>query len=137
MGADRLEGAEHVLGGFHLDGDDVGSGEGKLGNEALGFVDHQVHVDDRARLMHHRRQGFDDDRADGYIRDELAVHDIDMDVFRAGFERLRDLIPQPKEIGGQNGWCDFYRGWHDVRCPGRIPFLADNSTPNGKRHSWG
>ena len=47
-------------------------------------------------------QRLDGDRAHRDRRDEVAVHDVDVDDRRAGGDHLRDLLAQPAEVGAED-----------------------------------
>jgi hypothetical protein len=52
---------------------------------------------------------FDDDRSNGDVRHEVAVHDIDVQPIGArGFDSL-NLVFETAEVRGQNGRGDFHR----------------------------
>ena len=84
---------------FGMDGDDVGAGLGEGVEEGVDRRDHQMDVERlgrvRAERLHHRR-------ADGDVRDEMAVHDVDVDPVGAGLVDRAHLLAEPREIGGQD-----------------------------------
>ena len=59
------------------------AGLGVTRGPAVGVVDHQVAVDRDRRDLD---QGLDDGQAEREVRDEVVVHDVEMDDVRAGFE---------------------------------------------------
>ena len=62
-------------------------------------------------------QRFDDDRADGEVRDEATVHHVDVELIRRAGLDARDIVGERGEIRGQDGRRDFH-GFvipHDVR----------------------
>ena len=96
------------------------AGLGERLDLALGPLDHQVHVE-RApaswtgRAAPRRRSGPIDDR-----RDEVAVHDVDVDDARAGVDDLVDLLARRREVGGEDRRGDASRG-HDLGSEHRLP----------------
>ena len=92
-----------------LDEDAVGAGVGELVDLALGALDHEVDLEDRARVVDLVAQGLDDDRPHRDRRDEVAVHDVDVDDLGAGLEHRADLLAEPREVGGQDR-----RGDHQI-----------------------
>src|SRR5215212_2137923 len=74
--AHRLQRTVDVRTGFDVDGEAVGAGFGEGGEVRVGRRDHQVDVE---RLLGDAADGADHHRADGEIRHEVAVHDIDVD----------------------------------------------------------
>ena len=69
---------------------------------ALRPVDHQVDVEHRARGVDLLGERLDDQRAHGDRRDEVAVHDVDVDDRRAGVEHVAHLLAQAGEVGGED-----------------------------------
>lgn len=98
------EGAVEVFGSFRMNGDNVGACfDIRLDEGVYGF-DHQVNVEDFFGVG---ADGFYNDGADGEVGDEVAVHDIDMDVVGTGFVDGADFFAQAGEIGGEDGGGDF------------------------------
>src|SRR5690606_12050337 len=62
---------------------------------------HQVHVERERREAPDR---LDDLGAVGEVRDETAVHDVDVDPVGAALDAHGDLVAQPGEVGAQEGW---------------------------------
>ena len=75
---------------------------GELGDLALGALDHQVHVDQRARAVDALGQRVDRERPHRDRRHEVAVHHVDVDHARPGVEHLADVLAQAREVGGQD-----------------------------------
>lgn len=67
-------------------------------------------------------QRLDDRRADGDIRDEVAVHDVDMHVFCARIDRSLDVARKVCKVRRQNG-----RGKFDFH--GNVPPFCLPSRP--------
>ncbi len=43
-------------------------------------------------------------RADGDIGNEMAIHDVDMDIIRTSIGNGAYFLAQTREIGGKNRW---------------------------------
>ena len=80
----------------------VGAGLGERVDLALGPLDHQVHVEHRTGAVDALAQRRDDDRPHRDRRDEVAVHDVDVDDPRAGVEHLLHLRAEAREVGGED-----------------------------------
>ena len=65
-----------------------------------GIRDHEMHVERYARDV---RQPFDHGRAYRQIRDEVPVHDIDVDQIRAAHRDRLDIAFHVHEVGRENG----------------------------------
>ena len=63
--------------------------------------DHQVDVERQFGVL---AQGSQDGRAEAHVRNEMAVHDVQMQPIGAGRFDRGDFLPQPAEIGGQQAW---------------------------------
>ncbi len=100
--ADHLDRAVDVGGRLGVEGDGVRAGAGELGDLALGRVDHEVDVELGVEVA----QRLHDDRPHRDRRDEVAVHDVDVDHRRARGEDLGDLGAQAPEVGGEDGRSD-------------------------------
>ena len=87
----------------------IGAGFGEGFEIRIARRDHQVHVE---RLFGVRPDRFDDVRADGNVRHEMAVHDVDMDPVGAGGIDRAHLLAQFREIGGEDRWGDDERAGH-------------------------
>ena len=55
--------------------------------------------DPAAPVVDQRRNRAQDDRADRHRRDEVAVHDVDVNQVRASRLRVGNSFPQRREIG--------------------------------------
>jgi hypothetical protein len=64
---------------------------------------HDVEAVLNAGAVHERLQRRDDQRADGDVRYEVAVHDVDMDHPRAGVEHRLHVVAQTREVCRQDG----------------------------------
>ncbi len=87
-----------------MHGEDIGAGLGEIGDIAVGIFNHQVHVEGQVR---HLARRFDDQRTDGDVRHEMAVHDIHMHIIGAGRLDGTDFFPEAGKIRRQNGGSDF------------------------------
>jgi glycine C-acetyltransferase len=114
---DELDGAMRMRSGFGMEGQDIGPRLGEFRDVLIDRRDHQMAVEGlvavRAKRLHHHR-------ADGDVGHEMPVHDIDVDVIRAGSIDRLHLRAQPGEIGRQNRGRDAGRLLH----PGRITSAA-------------
>ena len=52
-----------------------------------------------------RPAGLDDGRADGEVRDEVAVHDVEVKQIGAGLD-VPQLVGEPREVRGEKRWGD-------------------------------
>ena len=91
-----------VRAGFDVDGQDVGPGAGEVAQVALRLLDHQVHIDHGPIALGHRADGLDDERADGDVGHEVAVHHVHVNVIGPGGQGLLDVGLQPGEVGREN-----------------------------------
>ena len=57
-----------------------------------------MHVEDHVA---HWADCFDDARAHGEVRHEVAVHDVDVGDFSAGGFGVLQLLTEKREVGGQ------------------------------------
>ena len=109
--ADRLQRAVDVRARLDVHGDDVGAGLGEGLEIGIAGRDHQVHVEHlpgvRAQRLHHVR-------ADGDIRHEVAVHDVDVDPVGAGGIDRAHLLAELGEVGGQDRRGDEQRTVHAI-----------------------
>ena len=64
--------------------------------------DHQVHVH---RLARFPRDGFHDREAERDVRDEGAVHDVQVEDVRMGIDRFH-RFREVEEVGGEEGGRD-------------------------------
>jgi hypothetical protein len=97
--ADLLEVAMEVAAGLGVHGDHVGAGAREVGDVALGLLDHEVTVEGAGS---ERAQRLDDERADGDVGDEAAVHDVDVDPVGAGAVEGADLGAEAGEVGAED-----------------------------------
>ena len=93
-----------VLCGLHMKRDDVGARLGKRLNLRLGVLHHKVHIEDG---ICHLAQALHYGRADGDIRHERAIHNIDMHILRTSIRNLFHLVGQMGEVGGKDRGSNF------------------------------
>jgi hypothetical protein len=71
------------------DGTRLAAGGGERLDERVGRRDHQMHVERLFRVVAERRHHVG---AEGQVRDEVAVHDVDVDPVGAGGLGFRDCV---------------------------------------------
>ena len=91
----------------------IGAGFRKIVEITLRLDDHQVHIE---RLGRRAAHCIHDRGAEGDVRHEPAVHDVDMNPIGAGLIDRTNFLAEPPQIGGKNGGRDNDR-LHDA--PGR------------------
>ena len=82
-------------GALRLDGDDVATALGELLDVAFRPVDHQMGIEHKGRA---RTQVLDEFGSKGDVRDEIPVHDVQMDPFRRGRSNRTDLFRDMGEV---------------------------------------
>lgn len=96
-----------------VDGDDVGASVGELGDDEVGFDNHEVNIEGFASDW---AESVDDERADGDVGHESTVHDVDVNPVAAGLIDGANLVTQLGEVCGENrrGYDDLALlwGWH-------------------------
>ena len=100
---DLLDRPVQVRASFHMDRQAVGSSVAEIGQVAFWRFDHQVYIQRQACCPAH---GLDDNRADGHIGYEMAVHHVYVNIIGAGGFRLGYLLAQAPKICRQDGWCN-------------------------------
>ena len=98
--------ALRICAGIRMHGNPIGAGLDKLRRVLVRIGDHQVNVHRNNRDLTHP---FDNDRANGDVRHEVAVHDIDVQPIGAGRFDSLDFVFETAEIRGQNRRSDFHR----------------------------
>ena len=98
---------------LHMDREDIGPGLGEFRQKVIGPLDHQVDVQRKGGAAAHRLH---DGRADGQVGDEMAVHDIHMDIIGAGLFHGPDLFAEAGEVGGKNGRGDLHCLFAVLKC---------------------
>lgn len=93
---DQLDGAVGMRPCFGMKGDDVGTRIGKSLHIGIDRRDHQVDIENFFGGFPQRGH---DRRAESQVRNEMAVHHIQMDVIGPARVDRRDFSPQLGEIG--------------------------------------
>src|SRR5665213_17111 len=106
-----------------MEGDEIGSGRAKVVDVALGFDDHQVNVEGKLRKP---AQIADDFWPPGQVRNEAAVHDVEVQIVGATRLDQRDLFRDSGEVRGQERWSQLD---HGVPFADRAVAAACGSTP--------
>src|SRR5690606_35208853 len=106
--ADAPDGAVQVRRGFNVYGHDRRTGIDELVDIAVGFGNHQVHVERNRRRATERA---DDGRAERDVRDEVAVHHVDVEQLDAGLLHARDFFAQTGEVGGEQRGRNLQAHW--------------------------
>ena len=92
---DFPEQLRHALGEFNVNGDLIGAGPGKWLQQNLRLGTHQMHVEE---FFTERTEGFHHRRAEGNVRHEMPVHDVEVQPVRAGTIHTRDFVRETGEI---------------------------------------
>ena len=110
LGAELLDvrdRAVQVRHGLDVHRDHAGAGGDEVFDVAIGLLDHQVHVErprgDALDRAHDRR-------ADRDVRDEVAVHHVDVNEVGAAALGGRDVAAERGEVGGENRGRDQHVG---------------------------
>ena len=96
------ESAVRVGIGLQVDRDAVGAGVGECLHLLGGTLDHEMHVQDSPCGVHVVGDRRGDERADRDRRDEVAVHDVDVDDPRARCHHVAHLRAELGEVGGED-----------------------------------
>ena len=96
--------------GFNVDGDDIRTGVGEIGQVTIRLFDHEVYVQEGAVLIGQGAQGVDDHGPDSDIGYKMTVHDVNMNILRSGAHRFFYLGAQLGEISGKDGGGEFDLG---------------------------
>ena len=94
-----------VIGGLAVDDNLVGTRLDEIGNELLRLLYLEMDVEGQ---MGGGSDALHDDRPHGNVGDEMAVHDINVDVVGAGCRHFGHLLPQAGEVGGKDGRGQLY-----------------------------
>ena len=121
-GPDLSQGRRDLLLDLDVDRDRVASGVEVLIDVASRLADHQVSIE---RQLRPRTQVLDRLRAERQVRDEVAVHDVEVDAVGAGFLDTADGIGEVGEVGIEDAGGD--------SCPAGLG--AHSPTPAGTG-SW-
>jgi hypothetical protein len=95
---------------FSLNKQMIGAGVRKIAKITLWFDDHKVHIE---RLRGRATHRIHDRRAEGYVRHEPTVHDVDMNPIGARLIDCTDFLAKAPQIGGKNGGC-YNDRFHDA-----------------------
>ena len=106
-----LQGRRDRLVDLDVERDRVAAGVEVLVDVAAGLADHQVGVE---RDLGPRPQRLDRLRAERQVRDEVGVHDVEVDAIRAGTGHAPNGVGEVAEVGVEDA-----RG--DARAPGATP----------------
>ena len=93
--------------GFLMDGNPIDAGFGKRGDEFVGSFDHQVTIEGHPRDLAKRG---DHGRADRKIRNEMAVHDVDVENSGSALDGGLRIFAEPCEVSRENGRSEFDHG---------------------------
>ena len=107
---DELQRPVDMRAGLGMHRDDIGAGLGKLGDERVHRRNHQMNVEGQRRAV---PQGRDNVRTDRNVGDEMAVHDIDVDVIGACLVDGLHFVAEAGEIRGEDRRCDLDGLLHD------------------------
>jgi hypothetical protein len=90
--------------GFLMDGNPIDAGLRKCGDEFVGSFDHQVTIKgDPGDLAKRGDHG----RADRKIRNEMAVHDVDVENSGSALDGSSRIFAEPCEVRRENGGSEF------------------------------
>mmetsp|Transcript_69580 Transcript_69580/g.188051 ORF Transcript_69580/g.188051 Transcript_69580/m.188051 type:complete len:374 (+) Transcript_69580:542-1663(+) len=92
--------------GLAVDGYDVGPGLREVLDALLGLHDHEVAVHHGVGELLAER--VHDQRPDGDVGHEAAVHRVDVDPVRARLDRISDLLSEAREVGREDGGRDLH-----------------------------
>jgi len=107
VGGDQTERAIEMDTGFLMHGNPIDAGFGKCGDEFVGLFDHQVTIEgDPGDLAKRGDHG----RADRKIRNEMAVHDIDVENSGSTLDGGSRIFGEPCEVSRENGGSEFDHG---------------------------
>lgn len=101
---------------------DIGTSLDKVRNEQLRLDNHEMYVE---RLFSDGAQGIDDEGPNGDVRDEAAVHNVDVDPVAARLVNGADFISEFGEVCGEDGGGDNDLTW--------LGFADDDSADNVAR----
>ena len=107
MGGDQTERAIEMDTSFLMDGNPVDAGLRKCGDEFVGSFDHQVTIEGDPRDLAKRS---DHGRADRKIRNEMAVHDVDVENRGSALDGGLRFFAEPCEVSRENGGSEFDHG---------------------------
>ena len=88
---------------LYVHGGSPDTGGAELGHQPVGIGDHEVSVQWRGG---NPGQGCDHGWTEGEIRNEVSIHQIEVQQIGAGGFDLGDLSGEPGKIRRQKGWSD-------------------------------
>jgi hypothetical protein len=93
--------------GFLMDGNPIDAGFRECRDEFVGSFDHQMTIEGDPRDL--AKTG-DHGRADRKIRNEMAVHDIDVENSGSALDGSLRILAEPCEVSRENRGCEFDHG---------------------------
>ena len=88
---------------FDVHCDDVSTGVDEHLEKVVGIGDHEVNIDGSLCGGAH---SLDDEGADRDVRNEVTVHDVDMNPISARGHDISNVVGQSTEVGGEDGGGD-------------------------------
>src|SRR5882724_12659820 len=114
---DQGDCAIDMLGSLQLESDVSRARFGKIGNDAIHRLDHQMHVNRRSHAMLAPR--FANQRAYGQIWHVMVIHDVKVHDVCTRSQNVIDFFAQFGKIGGENTWGNLI---HDVSLKQKLKF---------------
>ncbi len=105
VGGDQMQRAVQMNARLLMDRNPIGAGFGKGRNVVVGILDHQVAVQRNLRRL---PKAGDHGRADGYIGNEVAVHDVHVQQSAAAFDGRLRIGAEPREVRRENRRRELY-----------------------------
>jgi len=90
-------------GGFEMNSDEIGASVNELRCIGDGVVDHKMDIKRECGAFSERT---DDGRADSKVRNEVGVHDIDVNIIGAGAFGAGDFVAEAGEISCEDRRCN-------------------------------
>src|ERR1700745_3926065 len=118
MGGDQTERPIEMDTSFLMDRNPIDAGFRERGDESVGLFDHQVTIEGHPRDLAKRG---DHGRADRKIRNEMAVHDVDVENSGSALDGGLRLFAEPCEVSRENGGSKFDHGIRPPSSSGRHP----------------
>src|SRR3569833_3412814 len=94
MIANQLQRAIDMLGGFRMKSNDVCAGFGEIGDDAIDWLDHQMHID---RHLHMRPDRLAYQRPNSQIRNVMIIHHIEMNNVSAGGYNITHFLAKTRK----------------------------------------
>jgi hypothetical protein len=98
---DLVERAARVRHGLDVDREVIGARIGISRDPVLRALDHEMDVERQVGALPQVRDHF---RSEGEVRNEVSVHNVDVDPVGARGLGLRDRLAEGTEIGREDGW---------------------------------